>query len=139
MAESAVQSLRDTIDQKIAGSSAAILEQVVAHFVDAELKKRATSLINGAVALRELEADLNKINRGDVIHYTDTGAVAGHHFTKDRLNAIKKAKEKITKLDFALTKAMGDAATTDDFTKLDKLVKSKGESPKGGDDNTDDE
>ncbi len=134
MAERALQSLRDTIDEKIAGSGPAILERVIDTFVEAERDRRAKIIVSGVNALRELESDLNKINRGDVVHYTDTGGVAAQHFTKDRLNAIKKGKDKITKLEFALTKAMSESATSDDIAKLEKAVKSKGESPKGGDD-----
>ena len=133
MAERALQSLRDTIDEKIAGSNPAVLERVIDSFVEAEKDRRAKLLVNGVNALRELEVDLNKINRGDVMHYTDTGAVAAQHFTKDRLNAIKKAKDKIGKLEFALTKALSEHATADDFAKLEKAVKSKGDTPKGED------
>lgn len=133
MADSALQSLRDTIDEKIAGSNPAVLERVIDSFVEAEKDRRAKILVNGVNALRELEADLNKINRGDVLHYTDSGAVAAQHFTKDRLNAIKKAKDRLGKLEFALLKALGEKATPDDFAKLEKAVKSKGDTPKDED------
>lgn len=131
MAESAVQSLRDSIDEKIAGSSAAILEQVIATFVDEEKNKRAKIIVAGVVALRDLDSDLNKINRADIQYYDGTGAPTGPVFSKERVNAIKKAKDKILKLEFALTKAVSEQAVIDDFTKLDKLTKSKGDAPKG--------
>jgi hypothetical protein len=133
MAELALRSLRDTIDEKIAGSGPAVLERVIKSFVDAEQDRRAKILVNGVNALRELESDLSKINRGDVVHYTDTGGMAAQHYTKERLSAIKKAREKINKLEFALTKALSERATTDDFSKLEKAIKSKGETPKDND------
>jgi hypothetical protein len=134
MAELALRSLRDTIDEKIAGSGPAVLERVIKSFVDAEQDRRAKILVNGVNALRELESDLNKINRGDVVHYSETGVPIGSAaFTKERVTAIKKAKDKILKLEFALTKALSEHVTTEDFSKLEKAIKSKGETPKDND------
>ena len=134
MAEVALQSLRDTIDQKIADSSSAVFDRVIDSFVESERDRRAKILVNGVNALRELETDLNKINRGDVVQFTADGKPIEPVFTKDRLSQIKKAKERITKLEFALTKALSEKAVSADFAKLEKAIKSKGESPKGDED-----
>lgn len=129
MADLTIQSLRDTIDQKIVDSGSAVLERVIDSFVETERDRRAKILVNGVNALRELEVDLNKINRGDVVQFTADGKPVDTLFTKDRLNQINKAKDRITKLELALTKALSDKAVSDDFTKLEKAIKSLGNSP----------
>lgn len=128
MAEGVVQSLRDTIDQKIAGSTQAVLDRVINQLTDAETERRAKIIVTGLNAIRELEADLNKVNRADVTHYTETGAVAAQHYTKDRLAAVRKAKEGLIKLQFAMTKALSEHATGEDYSKLEKAIKTKGTS-----------
>lgn len=137
VAESTLQSLRDAIDQQIAGSGPTVRERVIEQFVETERERRAKILVSGVNTLREAEADLNKINRGNVVHYDEAGKPLPAVFTKDHLTKIKKARERITKLEFALLKALSDAATTDDFAKLEKAVKSKGESSKNEDEDGD--
>jgi hypothetical protein len=126
MADSPVQSLRDTIDEKIAALGPALRGKVADTFVDAELDRRAKIVLAGVTALREAEADLQKINRGDSVSYDVDGKIASQTYTKNRLTEIKKARERILKLEFALTKTISDHAVSEDFEKLEKAIKSKG-------------
>lgn len=128
MADSAVRSLRESIDTKISQLSPAVRERVTEHFVDAELDRRAKIILAGVNALREAESDLNKINRGDVPAYDQDGKLVSQTFTKGRLGEIKKAKDRIIKLEFSINKAISDAAVDEDFVKLEKAIKSKGQS-----------
>lgn len=140
MDDSAVLSLRQRVDQEIASSSGEILDRVVGHYVEAERDRRSKLIIAAVNTLREIETDLRKVGRGDVVHYDAAGAVVNEVYTKARLGEIKKLNERRTKLDFALKKALGAAATNDDFAKLEKATKSKGgNQPKGGDEEEDED
>ncbi len=123
MADSPLQSLRDAIDEKIAGSGPVIRENAINHFAELERRRRVDIVVAAVVTQRDLEADLRKINRPDHTLYDEAGAVTLSHFTKDRLNQIKKLKERIAKLSAACDKALTDTAAGDDFDKLEKAVK----------------
>lgn len=140
MADSALQSLRNAIDEKIATSGAAIRETAINHFADNERKRRSDIVVTAVNTQRELEADFRKINRADQVLYDASGAVAQEHYTKGRLGDIKKLNEKVTKLELAINKVLADGATSDDFNKLEQAVKSakqKGNEPKSEDEDGD--
>lgn len=122
MADSAVQSLRDRIDEQIAAAHPRIQDHVLSQFVDAEILRRAQILASGINTLRELEADQKKVDRPDNTLYTADGTVAQSQYTKGRLDEIKKVKDKVTKLQTALDKAI-ESNAADDYKKLEEAIK----------------
>jgi hypothetical protein len=133
MADSALQSLRDAIEEKIANSGPKIRNNAIDHFADLEQKRRVDILVAAVTAHRELNADFHKINRADQVLYDGTGAIMHESYTKGRLNDITKLREKLTKLEAATNKVLADNAVSDDFNKLEQAIKGakqKGNEPK---------
>jgi len=129
MVDSAVQSLRDAVDEAIAKSGQTVVDRVKGHYVDTEIKRRADMLVAGVNLLREADLDLRKIDKPDVNHFSADGSAVNSFYTKGTLDKVKKAKERIERLTKALDAVLG-SHSADSYKKLDETMK---KSRAGGD------
>jgi hypothetical protein len=126
--ERTVQSLRDAVDTAIAQSGDAIVNRVTSHYVDAEIERRAKLIVTGVEAVRQAEADLKKVDRGDDVRYAADGTIAVQYYTKARIEEVKKGKTRVERLTAALN-AVLVSHSADHYKKLDETIKKAG---KGG-------
>ncbi len=122
MVDSAIQSLRDAIDEAISKSGQTVVDRVKDHYVDAEIKRRAEMLVAGRNLLREAELDVRKIDKPDVNHFSADGATVNSFYTKGALDKVKKAKERVERLTKALDAVLG-SHSSEDYKKLDEAMK----------------
>lgn len=132
MADSAVQSLRARVDETIANASSTIQDRVYSHYVDAEIERRSQVIVSGINALREVETDLRKIDRPDQTLFDAAGQPAQALYSKNRLDEVKKGKERLAKIVGALDKAI-ETNEPDAYNKLTDVVKKGGKPPQRGD------
>jgi hypothetical protein len=91
--------------------------------VDREISKRVDILDKGLAKLRELKNEVNKI-RPPVVFAEDGTKLTGA-FSKAEFENLKKAKEKVTKLENALEKSFSGQ----EFDKLAGLIGGKEPAP----------
>jgi len=116
--ESVTTSLLQSIAERVKASNPTVTER----WIDTEVEKEVTNrvgLLDKAMQKRfQCMTELNKINRPDVVTYdADEKPVSGT-YTKDRLKAIKDAKEALAKVENALEKALAG-----DWTKVKETCK----------------
>jgi len=119
---SAVATLRERVEQSIAGSAPVIVNKVIAKFVDEEIDRRAGLVVQGITRLRQLETDFAKTNKPDQVFYDAAGVETQSTYTKGKLDAINKAKKEVTKLSEALDKAINSG----DYKGLEETLKKGG-------------
>ena len=118
MSTSNTISIREKVGEQIAALSPAVEAKVVEHFVKKEAERRADAIIKGIDKLSELTRERRKTDKGDIVSYNGDGSVATQAYSKDRLEANKKADEQISKLTTAIDKALeGDASDLFNLTK----------------------
>src|SRR3954468_3827445 len=117
MADGGVQSLRERVEQAIAGSGETVVSRVVDSFVDTEIKRRADVLTAGVNAMRQLEADLKKI-RPDVVHVNEDGTPATSVYTPSKQKELANQRQKIANLDAAISVVL-EKQDADSYNKLD--------------------
>lgn len=135
MADSALQPLRDRIEQTIAGSGETVVSRVVDAFVETEIKKRADLLTAAVNTMRMLETDAKKI-KPDAVYVDATGAPVSANYTPAKQKELVKHTQKITTLDTAIANAL-TKQDDDSYKKLDSAIK-KASSKGGGKDDKDD-
>lgn len=110
--------IREKVGEQIAALSPAVEAKVIEHFVQKEADRRADAIIKGIDKLTELTRERRKTDKGDIVSYNGDGSVATQAYSKDRLEANKKADEQIAKLTKAIDKALeGDASDLFNLTK----------------------
>lgn len=110
--------IREKVGERIAALSPAVEAKVIEHFVQKEADRRADAIIKGIDKLTDLTRERRKTEKGDIISYNSDGSVATQTYSKDRLEANKKADEQIQKLAKAIDKALeGDASDLFNLTK----------------------
>jgi hypothetical protein len=135
MADGGVGTLRERVEQAIAGSGDTVVARVVDSFVDTEVKRRADILTAAVNTHRQMKADLNKI-KPDHKLVTEDGTVVQEAYTPGKQKERAGHIEKMDKLDTAVATAVashtGDAkAQADAYQKLEEAIKKA--SSKGGD------
>lgn len=110
--------LAEVADQ-IKSSGPQVYDRLRDLLVEREVASRVDLLDRAMKRRRELGIELNKVSRPDVVTYNGDGTEASGTFTKDRLNARKKAQEAVDKFEAALERAL----VQNDFEKLKNLVK----------------
>jgi len=104
--ESAVNSMLSAIASRIKDSN----PEVVERWQDAQVEKEVSTrvdLLDKAMQRRfQCLTELNKVNRPDNETFNADGSRASASYSKDRLKAIKDAKEALAKVEHALEKAL---------------------------------
>lgn len=114
--QSPVKSLLVAVSEKLATAGGSIRESVISRLAQIDIDKRANALFAGIETAVKLNGELNKIDRPDVpANLNAAGQPVGEGlYTKARLEAIKKLKEKIAKVEAAIAAATEKA----DWSKL---------------------
>ena len=114
-------SLRELITAKIDGSSEAVRQDVVTHFVDIELKRRTKLIIDGMTKLSSAEAELAKI-KADFMVFGDDGKPIQQGWTTQQKGKRDKAQKLVDRVNAALTPAIVEG----NFKLLEDLAKEGG-------------
>lgn len=105
------KTVRQAVTEQIAQAVPAVQDRVVQHFVEKEVARRADIITRGLDKHQELQRERAKTNKPDAVTYNADGSVASEGYTKDRIEANKKADEKLAKYERALDKAIeGDVS-----------------------------
>jgi hypothetical protein len=118
-----------TIEEAVAGRFAKlggeVADAAINILVEKELDKRKVQVVSAFSEYDELQKRLRRLDKGDVLSYNGDGSVATQAFSKQRLDELKKVRERMAKLE----KALEDAIANSDFKKLNEL----GNAPKFSD------
>lgn len=105
------------IAEKIKSSRDDVRKKLIALRVDRELDVRVDLLDKAFAKRAEADKALKKVNRPDVEHNDGDGNPVPGVYTKARTKEIKDAKDKLAKIEKAITSAL----TEDNFGKLKEL------------------
>lgn len=124
------KTIYEAVAEKVVGSSGLVKDTVVNKIAQIEIDKRV-NLISDAVKLVEsLQRDLKKIDRNDVITYSN--GQKSENMSKDRFDQIEKLKQTVGELEKAITTAL-EENTHESYNKLsDKLKKDGGNKKESG-------
>lgn len=113
--------LRKDIAAALAGTGAKVREMVVSELVTEEISKRKAAVLKVLAKIDEKQKEGKKIENSGITSFGLDGKPTGAPtFTKQQLDDLKKVNEVITKLQ----KALDDAFTNSDFSKLNNLANS---------------
>jgi hypothetical protein len=104
--ESAATGLLSAIAERVANSNPQVLQRWQDTQVEKEVSGRVDLLDKAMQKRFQCLTELNKVNRPDVEAFNPDGSRAYGHFSKDRLKAIKDAKEALAKVEHAIEKAL---------------------------------
>ena len=115
--DTAITGLLDSIAQRIKESNPEVMQRWQDAQVEKEVSARVDLLDKGMQRRFQCLTELNKVNRPDVEHYDEAGKPSAGHYTKERIKAIKEAKEALGKA----TNALLEALTKNNWQKLKEL------------------
>lgn len=118
-ATSDATSLRAAVATRLSSISPAVESEVIDALVAREVTRRKDLIVKGLDQLDGVNREFYKINKPDIQNFNADGTVANSAYSKDRLEEIKKAAEKVEKL----TKALDKAIAKGDLGDLSNLVK----------------
>ncbi len=114
--ESRVKWLLAQVTERIKSSDNLIQETYIAKLVAKEVEQRVDLLDKAMQKRFTCLSELNKINRPDIEAFDILGKLVSGHFSKDRIKAIREAKEQLAKVESAIDKALAG-----DWTKVKEL------------------
>ncbi len=95
------------VAERVKGSGSAIQERYINTLVEKEITDRV-GLLDKAMQKRfTCLSELNKVNRPDVETFDAEGKLVSGTYTKERIKAIREAKEALAKVENAIDKALG--------------------------------
>ncbi len=98
-------SIKEAIVLAIKGSSEQIVKSVIEELADVEIQVRKNLVIKAMNKLDELEKEGKKL-KPDNISYNEDGTIATSTWTKGALDAVKKNRESIAKIENSIEKAL---------------------------------
>lgn len=104
--QAAVVSLLSEVSEGIASSNETVIGRVRDMLVEKEVATRVDTLDKAIQKRRQLAKELAKVNRPDNVQYDSDGNEVSGTYSKDRLQARKKAREALEKLEKAIEAAM---------------------------------
>lgn len=111
MATKEGNSVQLAVAEQIAKLNERVEGEVIEVLVAREVDRRTKAMVDVIDKLDQAKKELNKINRADQVFYDEEGKAAVQTlFTKGRIDEIKKAKEKIAKIEGAINKALDEKA-----------------------------
>ena len=114
------KTIQEVVAEKISQSGENVANIVINKLAEVEISKRVESISKAIQKQEQLEKDLKKISKNDVVTYVD--GVAIEVMSKSRFEDIKKGKEKIDKLIKAIDLALTQN-TFDSYIKLEDTLK----------------
>lgn len=112
-------SLRTAVATRLTAISPAVESEVIDTLVAREVARRKDMIVKGLDQLDSVTREFHKVNKPDIQNFNADGTVATSAYSKERLEEIKKAQEKLDKL----TKALDKAIAKGDIGDLSNLVK----------------
>jgi len=110
------KTIQEAVAEKITQSGENVANTVIEKLAEVEISKRVDTITKAVQKQEQLEKDLKKINKNDVVTYIE--GTPTEVMSKNRFEEIKKGKEKIEKL----TKAIDFALTQNSFDAYNKLA-----------------
>lgn len=114
------KTIQEVVAEKISQSGENVANIVIDKLAEVEISKRVESISKAIQKQEQLEKDLKKISKNDVVTYVDGAAT--EVMSKSRFEDIKKGKEKIDKLTKAIDLALTQN-TFDSYIKLEDTLK----------------
>ena len=90
--------------------------RVIGHLTEKELQRRTELVVKGMEARKAQEKEIAKI-KPDAVFYDGDGKKSIEQFSKQAADNLKKANEKLAKIDRALARAL-DEANYDDLANV---------------------
>lgn len=106
------------IKNGLVGANDKVKAAIIAVMLKEELDKRTKAATSVFEKIEQTELELRKIKPTYAGHKLDGTPIGEPSYTKEQVEAAKKANEQLTKLNNALTKAL----TEDDFSKVLELA-----------------
>ena len=110
------KTIQEAVAEKITQRGENVANTVIEKLAEVEISKRVDDITKAVQKQEQLEKDLKKINKNDVVTYIE--GTPAEVMSKNRFEEIKKGKEKIDKL----TKAIDFALTQNSFDAYNKLA-----------------
>jgi hypothetical protein len=128
------KTIQEAVAEKVVKNGQNVATIVIDKLAEIEIQKRVDIITKSVLKEDQLEKDLKKINKNDIIQYQHVGNQPMEAMSKTRWDEIKKMKEKIAKLqqsiEFALVQNSLEAYNklTETLKKLDNVGSNKTES-----------
>jgi hypothetical protein len=100
------KTIRLAVTNALAEAAPQVSGRVIEHYVAKEVARRTDVVIKGLDKAAELQKELRKIDRPDHVTFDKEGKPAHESYTKERLEALKKANEQLVKFEKAIEKAL---------------------------------
>jgi hypothetical protein len=114
--ENKAKSLLAEVANRVKGTNDIVQETYITKLVQKEVEQRVDLLDKAMQKRFACLTELNKVNRPDVETFGADGKLASSTYTKERLKAIKDAKEALAKIENAIDKALAG-----DWSKVKEL------------------
>lgn len=111
-----MKTIQESVAEKITNCSDKVINAVVEKLAEVEISKRIELITKAINKQDQLEKELKKINKNDVVQYND--GVVTEVMSKARYDEIGKSKERITNL----KKAIDSALTQNSYESYTKLT-----------------
>lgn len=112
--------IQEAVAEKISKSGESVAKIVIEELAEIEIRHRVDTITKAIHQQEKLEREFKKINRNDIITYSDGQQMSV--MSKTRFDEIKKVSDKLEQL----TKAIDSALTlnsVDSYTKLSEVLK----------------
>jgi len=104
--ESVASGLLATVAERVKASNPEVQRRYIDTLVEKEVSSRVDLLDKAMQKRFQCLTELNKVNRPDIEAFDSEGKLAHGHFSKERLKAIKDAKEALAKVEASIEKAL---------------------------------
>ena len=124
-----VRRIREAVASSITDRGPEVLETVVSKLASLELRRRSDMIFEGLNIIEKLQKDLEGINKFDKVFIDESTDPPSKKEWKtlERVKAISNAKEKVTKVDNAISSALTNA-NEEAYTNLRKVLDKYGKS-----------
>ena len=102
-------SIANDVKENINGRNNEVKDRIIKDLADKIIIERTQLLSKVLEKRKEADKELKKINRPDQTQYDGNGKEIGSSYTKDLIDKIRKAREKLNRIDKAIKKAIEEA------------------------------
>lgn len=124
------KTIQQAVAEKIASCGETVANTVIDKLADVEIHKRIDTIIRAIRKVEELEKELKKINKADVVNYVNDERT--EIFSDKRYQEIKKSKEKIENLKKLIADTL-EKNTDEQYNKLNGQIGGTKSEDKGED------
>lgn len=109
--------VKEVLSEKLKLSNEDVKAKLIDHMYNEEVARRTAACLKVITKIQESDKELAKLSRGDVETFNEAGEPNTPVYTKERVDALKKAKETNQKL----LSALDSALNKNDFKKVLEL------------------